>query len=80
MSKDHPQSKPGDAEPLPGQADDADHSMKEETQLGWDQAPTGSEELPGSRRHPRQGGEGGTPSKELPLDDAQEHPGTSKTS
>jgi hypothetical protein len=34
-----------------------DHSMKDEEPLGWDQAPTGA----GDQRHPRTGGQGGTP-------------------
>jgi hypothetical protein len=70
MSTEHPQSKPGDAEPLPGQADDADHSMKEETQLGWDQAPKG-EDQPTPHRHPRQAGTGGTTDHEEGLVDSQ---------
>ena len=37
-----------------------DHSMKDEEPLGWDQAPTGIQN-PRDQRHPRTGGEGGTP-------------------
>ena len=37
-----------------------DHSMKEEEPLGWDQAPTDIQN-PRAQRHPRTGGEGGTP-------------------
>ena len=61
MSKDHPQSTPGHAKPMPGLADDAeDHSMKEEPALGWDQAPVGTD-APDPHRHPRQAGKGGSP-------------------
>ena len=37
-----------------------DHSMKDEEPLGWDEAPTGIQN-PRDQRHPRTGGEGGTP-------------------
>ena len=37
-----------------------DHSMKDEEPLGWDQAPTDIQN-PRDQRHPRTGGEGGTP-------------------
>ena len=37
-----------------------DHSMKDEEPLGWDQAPT-DQHKPTEQRHPRTGGEGGTP-------------------
>ncbi len=38
----------------------ADHSMKEEEPLGWDQAPQGK--TPDrDKRHPKTGGKGGTP-------------------
>jgi hypothetical protein len=37
-----------------------DHSMKDEEPLGWDQTPTGGG-VPGQQRHPRTGGQGGTP-------------------
>ena len=40
-----------------------DHSMLEEEPLGWDQAPTGIQN-PREQRHPRTGGEGGTPNVE----------------
>ena len=58
MSKRTPQSKPGDAKPLPGDKPTGD--MNQEQPLGWDQAPTG-EEAPDLHRHPRQEGKGGTP-------------------
>ncbi len=70
MSKEHPQSTPGDAKPLPGQEDNADHSVKEETPLGWDQAPKEADQQT-PHRHPRQDGKGGTPDKELGLEEAQ---------
>ncbi len=38
----------------------ADHSMLEEEPLGWDQAPKDIKD-PEQQRHPRTGGEGGTP-------------------
>ena len=38
----------------------ADHSMLEEEPLGWDQVPTDIKN-PEQQRHPRTGGEGGTP-------------------
>jgi hypothetical protein len=37
-----------------------DHSMADEEPLGWDQSPQGSEN-PTGKRHPRTGGQGGTP-------------------
>ena len=37
-----------------------DHSMADEEPLGWDQAPQGSDTA-GGKRHPRTGGQGGTP-------------------
>ena len=43
--------------PAPAQPD---HSMKDEEPLGWDQAPTDIQN-PRGQRHPRTGGEGGTP-------------------
>ena len=71
MSKEHPQSTPGHAKPMPGQADDAnDHSMKDEEQLGWDQAPEGSDQQT-PHRHPRQEGQGGAPDEELSLEESQ---------
>ena len=42
------------AMPAPAQPD---HSMKDEEPLGWDQAPQGRD----NQRHPRTGGQGGTP-------------------
>ena len=45
-------------EPLPGGDVEADHSMKDETQLGWDQAPVDKDGP--DARHPRQKGQGGT--------------------
>ena len=38
----------------------ADHSMLEDEPLGWDQVPT-DQHNPEEQRHPRTGGEGGTP-------------------
>lgn len=43
--------------PAPAQPD---HSMKDEEPLGWDQAPTGTQD-PQQKRHPRTEGKGGTP-------------------
>lgn len=60
MSKQSPQSTPGDSKPLPAGDEKANHSVKDEEQLGWDQAPTGAD-TPDPHRHPRQLGEGGTP-------------------
>ena len=55
------------SDPKPPQPD---HSMKEETPLGWDQAPKGSEqEKP--HRHPRQEGTGGTYDEEKTLEETQ---------
>lgn len=75
MSKDSPQSTPGDSKPLPQGDERADHSVREEEQLGWDQAPTGAEK-PDLHRQPRQLGEGGAPDagedaqKDTPMGDA----------
>lgn len=51
-------SGPGSTQPLPGQK--ADHSMKDEQPLGWDQAPADATN-PRDKRHPRAEGRGGTP-------------------
>ena len=48
----------GSSQPLPGQ--NPQQSMKDETPLGWDQAPTDIHN-PRDQRQPRTGGEGGTP-------------------
>jgi len=40
--------------------DQPDHSMKDETPLGWDQAPTDIHD-PRHQRHPKTEGKGGTP-------------------
>ena len=67
---DRPKTDPDNPQPLPGQK--PDHSMKEEAPQGWDVAPQ-DETAENESRHPRQSGEGGTPEKELPLDEAQGH-------
>jgi hypothetical protein len=72
---DHPQSTPDDPKPLPGQDENADHSMKDEPPLGWDVAPVsdddGEKKVPA--RHPRTGGKGGTARNgELNLQNAQD--------
>ena len=78
MSKDHPQSKPGDAKPMPGLAEEADHTVNEEAPLGWDIAPTGGgeegdpEKGDAPHRHPRVAGKGGTPDRELGLEESQD--------
>lgn len=55
-----PSQQPGkDAdEPLPAGDEQADHSMNEETDLGWDHAPLDKDGP--DARHPRQRGQGGT--------------------
>src|SRR3954470_18965346 len=40
------------------QAEQPDHSMKDEEPMGWDQAPTDIQD-PEQKRHPRTGGQGG---------------------
>lgn len=70
MSETNPQSKPGDATPLPGLDEQADHSVNEETPLGWDQAPLG-EDQPKPHRHPRQAGLGGTTPQNKPSPSTQ---------
>ena len=53
-TSDHDPSEPISPQP--------DHSMNDETPLGWDQAPKDVEGVPaGNTRHPRQGGKGGVP-------------------
>ena len=80
MSQQNPQSTPGHAKPMPGQAEEADHTLQEEAPLGWDIAPTGGNEQSDGdpengeipHRHPRVGGKGGTPDRELGLDESQD--------
>ena len=68
MSSEKPKTDPNNPQPLPGQK--PSESMKEEEPLGWDEAPTEAD-TENNHRHPRQEGKGGTPDKELPVDDAQ---------
>ena len=58
-------ARPDDAKPP-----QPDHSMREEEPLGWDQAPTGTDQ-PTPHRQPRQMGKGGTPDEEFDLEEAQ---------
>jgi hypothetical protein len=52
------------SKPAPRQPD---HSMHDEEPLGWDQAPTDIDD-PAQKRHPRTGGQGGTPDAGEPDD------------
>lgn len=63
-----PKTDPDNPKPLPGL--DPEHTMKNETPLGWDQAPREAD-TKNEHRHPRQIGKGGTPDQELPIDEAQ---------